>query len=122
MNRNRLVPREEVDAHGIVPIDEPGTAGTTPPISPRRPAPYGVEVNAGWRVPFTDMLCTQPPTAASWPLIWKPARFWGQAFRHRPQERPFGIPSMLPFDIGTPNNAGAVVTASGLIFHRRNDR
>ena len=29
---------------------------------------------------------------------------------------PFGIPSMLPIDIGTPNNGGGVVTASGLFF------
>ena len=29
---------------------------------------------------------------------------------------PFGIPSMLPFKIGTPNNGGSVVTAGGLIF------
>jgi quinoprotein glucose dehydrogenase len=29
---------------------------------------------------------------------------------------PWGIPSGLPFLIGTPNNGGAVVTAGGLIF------
>ena len=29
---------------------------------------------------------------------------------------PFGIPSMLPVNIGTPNNGGAVVTAGGLVF------
>src|SRR5690606_24464654 len=29
---------------------------------------------------------------------------------------PFNFPSMLPFTIGTPNNGGPIVTASGLIF------
>ena len=29
---------------------------------------------------------------------------------------PFGIPSMLPLEIGTPNNGGSVVTAGGLVF------
>jgi hypothetical protein len=29
---------------------------------------------------------------------------------------PWNIPSMLPLDIGTPNNGGAAVTAGGLIF------
>jgi quinoprotein glucose dehydrogenase len=29
---------------------------------------------------------------------------------------PFGIPSMLPITMGTPNNGGAAVTRSGLIF------
>ena len=28
----------------------------------------------------------------------------------------FGIPSRLPFTIGTPNNGGSVITAGGLIF------
>lgn len=29
---------------------------------------------------------------------------------------PFGIPSLFPFDIGTPNNGGPVITAGGLVF------
>src|SRR4051812_31255159 len=29
---------------------------------------------------------------------------------------PFNLPTLLPFTIGTPNNGGAVTTASGLIF------
>ena len=41
---------------------------------------------------------------------------WDRPFGQARTNGPFGIPSMLPFDIGTPNNGGAVVTASGLIF------
>lgn len=118
VNRNRLVPREEVDAHGIVPIDEPGASENSPSdISPQADTPYGIEVNAGWRVPFTDMLCTQPPYGGIMAVDLETREvLWDKPFGTARKNGPFGIPSMLPFDIGTPNNAGAVVTASGLIF------
>ncbi|KFG89476.1 Broad-specificity glycerol dehydrogenase, subunit SldA [Sphingobium herbicidovorans NBRC 16415] len=29
---------------------------------------------------------------------------------------PWGIPSMLPVTVGTPNNGGAVITAGGVLF------
>jgi quinoprotein glucose dehydrogenase len=31
-------------------------------------------------------------------------------------DRPFGMPTFIPLEIGTPNNGGSVVTAGGLIF------
>jgi quinoprotein glucose dehydrogenase len=118
VNRNRLVPREEIDEHGIVPLDEPGWADNSPDdISPQAGTPYGIEVNAGWRVPFTDMLCTQPPYGGIMAVDLETREvLWDKPFGTARKNGPFGIPSFLPFDIGTPNNAGAVVTASGLIF------
>lgn len=41
---------------------------------------------------------------------------WDRPFGSARKNGPFGLPSFLPFEIGTPNNGGAVVTASGLIF------
>src|SRR3546814_1529469 len=41
---------------------------------------------------------------------------WDRPFGTARTNGPFGIPSMLPITIGTPNNGGSVVTASGLIF------
>ena len=41
---------------------------------------------------------------------------WDRPFGEARTNGPFGIPSMLPVDIGTPNNGGAVVTAGGLVF------
>ncbi|MDZ4372221.1 MAG: membrane-bound PQQ-dependent dehydrogenase, glucose/quinate/shikimate family, partial [Phenylobacterium sp.] len=41
---------------------------------------------------------------------------WDRPFGTARRNGPFGIPSNLPFEIGTPNNGGAVVTASGLVF------
>jgi quinoprotein glucose dehydrogenase len=118
VNRNRLVPREEVDEYGIVPLDEPGWADNSPSnISPQAGTPYGIQVNAGWRVPFTDMLCTQPPYGGIMAVDLETREvLWDKPFGTARKNGPFGIPSMLPFDIGTPNNAGAVVTSTGLIF------
>lgn len=117
-NRNRLVPREEVDEYGIVPIDEPGWHDNSPDnISPQADTPYGIEVNAGWRVHFTDLLCTQPPYGGIMAVDLRTREvLWDKPFGTARRNGPFGLPSFLPFDIGTPNNAGAVVTASGLIF------
>lgn len=117
-NRNRLVPRDEVEGHGIVPIDQPGWHDNSPGnISPQADTPYGIQVNAGWRVPFTDLLCTQPPYGGIMAVdLTTREVLWDEPFGTARRNGPFGLPSFLPFDIGTPNNAGAVVTASGLIF------
>ena len=118
-NHNRLVPREEADAAGLKPIYEAGGGAETPlgEAGPQIGAPYAIDVNAGWRVPFTGLLCKQPPYGgiraidlATGETVWD--RPFGQALNNGP----FGIPSMLPIDIGTPNNGGPVVTAGGLVF------
>jgi quinoprotein glucose dehydrogenase len=62
--------------------------------------------------------------AASAPSTCAPATIWDRPLGTARNNGPFGIPSMLPIEIGTPNNGGAVVTAGGtLIFiagrHRR---
>lgn len=117
-NRNRLVPREEVDEVGVVPLDDAAySENPDTNINPQADTPYGIEVNAGWRVPFTDMLCTQPPYGGIMAVDLDTNEvLWDRPFGSARKNGPFGLPSFLPFDIGTPNNAGAVVTASGLIF------
>ncbi len=118
-NYNRLLTRAEADAAGLEPINTPGGPEKTPlgEAGPQTGAPYGIQVNAGWRVPYTGIVCKQPPYGgiraidlASGETLWD--RPLGTARRNGP----FGIPSMLPLNIGTPNNGGSVITASGLIF------
>ncbi|MFT5283825.1 MAG: quinoprotein glucose dehydrogenase [Yoonia sp.] len=43
-------------------------------------------------------------------------QLWDRPLGTARRNGPFGIPSMLPFNIGTPNNGGAIITAGGLIF------
>lgn len=121
-NYNQLVPREEVDAMGVRSINDPSYdpaagSGSHGSISPQAESPYGIRVNAGWRVPFTGLLCKQPPYGGIAAIDLNTREFlWDRAFGSARKNGPFGIPSMLPVDIGTPNNGGGVVTASGLFF------
>ncbi|MES2844667.1 MAG: membrane-bound PQQ-dependent dehydrogenase, glucose/quinate/shikimate family [Pseudomonadota bacterium] len=118
-NHNRLIPRAEADAAGLRPITEAGGTEETPlgEAGPQTGAPYAIQVNAGWRVPFTGLLCKQPPYGGIRAIdLGTGETLWDRPFGTARNNGPFGIPSRLPFDIGTPNNGGAVLTAGGLIF------
>lgn len=121
-NYNQLVPRSEVEELGILPITDPNYdsnagGGSHGSISPQAETPYGIRVNAGWRVPFTGLLCSEPPYGgiAAIDLTTREV-LWDRPFGTARRNGPFGIPSMLPLEIGTPNNGGGVITASGLFF------
>jgi quinoprotein glucose dehydrogenase len=117
-NHNRLIPREEAEALGVLSIDE-RDPGESPPegYSPQADTPWAIRVNAGWRVPFTGLLCKEPPYGGIMAIDLATRQvLWDQPFGKALRNGPFGIPSMLPIDIGTPNNGGSAVTASGLVF------
>lgn len=120
-NYNRLVPRAEADRLGWAPRgQERGGSmghGAEGAGDPQWGAPYAIQVNAGWRMPVTGLLCKQPPYGGIRAIDLRTGRtIWDRPFGTARRNGPFGIPSMLPLDIGTPNNGGAVVTAGGLIF------
>jgi quinoprotein glucose dehydrogenase len=113
-NHNRLLTRAEADEQGLAPINAPGG-----PVGSgaQSGAPYAIEVNAGWRVEGTGLLCKEPPYGGIRAIELSTGRtLWDRPFGTARKNGPFGIPSMLPLDIGTPNNGGSVLTASGLIF------
>ncbi len=121
-NYNQLIPRAEVDEMGVLPITDPNYdasagSGSHGSISPQALSPYGIRVNAGWRVPLTGLLCKEPPYGGIAAIDLQTREvLWDRPFGSARKNGPFGIPSMLPIDIGTPNNGGGVVTASGLFF------
>lgn len=118
-NFNRLVPREEADAIGLRAIDEPGGENSTVlgEAGPQRGAPYAIDVNAGWRVPFTGLLCSEPPYGGLRAIdLATGETLWDRPFGTARQNGPWGLPTYLPAEIGTPNNGGAVVMASGVAF------
>ncbi|SCW45266.1 quinoprotein glucose dehydrogenase [Sphingobium faniae] len=118
-NYVRLVPRKEADRRGWAPRDQARgeIGGAEGAGDPQAHTPYAIDVNAGWRLPGTGMLCKRPPYGGIRAIDMATGRtIWDRPFGQARTNGPFGIPSMLPFDIGTPNNGGAVVTASGLIF------
>jgi len=118
---NRLVPRAEADKNGWFPVGDPRhkdiVAGSDGKPSPQIGVPYAVIVNAGWVAPLTGLLCKQPPYGGIRAIDLKSGKtVWDRPLGTARNNGPFGIPSMLPMNIGTPNNGGAVVTAGGLIF------
>ncbi|MFN3353671.1 MAG: membrane-bound PQQ-dependent dehydrogenase, glucose/quinate/shikimate family [Brevundimonas sp.] len=130
-NYNRLVPREEATERGWYPRGHPAleqgdphptSRGGVPEAAegagdPQWGVPYAIDVNAGWRMGFTGMLCKEPPYGGIRAVDIRTGRtVWDRVFGQARKNGPFGVPSMLPIDIGTPNNGGAVVTGSGLIF------
>ncbi|RZJ18783.1 MAG: membrane-bound PQQ-dependent dehydrogenase, glucose/quinate/shikimate family [Brevundimonas sp.] len=118
-NYNRLVPRAEADEKGWYPRGDPRArkGGAEGAGDPQIGVPYAIDVNAGWRMPVTGMLCKQPPYGGLRAIeLGTGKTLWDRPFGTARKNGPFGIPSMLPIDIGTPNNGGSVVTAGGLIF------
>lgn len=113
-NYNMLVTRAEAQRRGWAPITHP-TGGKEG--DPQWGVPYAIDVNAGWRVKFTGLMCKQPPYGGIRAIDLATGRtLWDQPIGTARRNGPFGIPSFLPFTIGTPNNGGAVVTAGGLVF------
>jgi quinoprotein glucose dehydrogenase len=117
-NYVRLVPRAEANKEKIVPRFATSEPPSKPhQIDPQWGVPYAVKVNAGWRVPFTKLMCKRPPYGGIRAVDVATGRtLWDRPFGTARRNGPFNLPSMLPFTIGTPNNGGAVTTASGLVF------
>ncbi len=118
-NYNRLLSRAEADELGLKPRRETGELGKSSSHSndPQAGSPYAISVNAGWRVKLTGLLCKEPPYGGIRAISLATGKtVWDRSFGTARRNGPFGIPSMLPATIGTPNNGGAVVTAGGLVF------
>jgi quinoprotein glucose dehydrogenase len=118
-NYNRLVPRDEANRLGWAPRDQARgkIGGAEGAGDPQAGSPFAINVNAGWRLPFTGLLCKQPPYGGIRAIDLKSGKtLWDRPLGQARTNGPFGIPSMLPVSIGTPNNGGSVVTAGGLIF------
>ena len=117
-NYVKFVTRSEANKQGIVPR----FATNTPPSKPHQIDPqwgvkYAVDVNAGWRMPFTKLMCKRPPYGGIRAIDIETGKtLWDRPLGTARKNGPFKLPTYLPFKIGTPNNGGAVTTASGLIF------
>jgi quinoprotein glucose dehydrogenase len=117
-NYNRLLSRNEANDLGLKPIDVPHKP--MPPgiveYGPQAGLPYAIQVNPGWQQ-HTGLMCTRPPYGGITAIELATGKtLWDEPLGEARENGPFGIPSMLPLTIGTPNNGGALVTAGGLIF------
>ena len=118
-NYNILVPRGKADRLGWAPREEVrgDMGGAEGAGDPQVGTPFAIKVNAGWRLPVTKLLCKQPPYGGLRAIDLRTGKtLWDRPFGTARRNGPFGLPSGLPIDIGTPNNGGAALSASGLIF------
>ncbi|MGX8012830.1 membrane-bound PQQ-dependent dehydrogenase, glucose/quinate/shikimate family [Mesorhizobium sp. ORM8.1] len=116
-NYNQLIPREKADQIGFKSIEQGGGSQKAKDMGdPQMGSPYAISVNAGWRL-STGLLCSEPPYGHIRAIDLQTGKtLWDKPLGSAVKNGPWGIPSMLPLDIGTPNNGGPLVTAGGLIF------
>lgn len=117
-NYDQLIPRAEADKMGWRAIDDLGGTDTGAyDASPQKGAAYAALLNAGWKVPWTGMLCKEPPYGGIRAIDLKTGKtLWDKPFGDARGNGPFGLKSHLPIPIGTPNNGGPLITAGGLVF------
>jgi quinoprotein glucose dehydrogenase len=119
-NYDQLVPRALADKRGYKPRGPEGNQGGSKAEgegAAMAGLPYGVDVNAGWKLPLTGLLCKEPPYGWIRALDLTTGKtIWDRPFGSARSNGPWGISLGLPWTIGTPNNGGSVVTAGGLIF------
>jgi quinoprotein glucose dehydrogenase len=100
-NYNRLVPRAEADAKGWAPRHEARGGdlggGAEGAGDPQAGTPYAIDVNAGWRLPFTGLLCKEPPYGAFAPSNCEPGAPSGIVPSARPaRTAPSAFPPCSP--------------------------
>lgn len=119
-NYDRMVPRATAQAKGWKPRDESDAdnkAGQETTGFPQLDTPWAYTINAGWRLPITQMPCKEPPYGGIRAISLATGKtLWDRPLGTARRNGPFGLSSHLPIAIGTPNNGGSVVTAGGLIF------
>ena len=115
---SRLVPRAVDDKLGVFWLGDPRYKGPGPGANrPQAGLPYGQDVNTGWVLGSTGVICKQPPFGRIRAIDLATGKtLWDHPLGTAQRNGPWGIPSMLPFVIGLPNNGGSITTAGGLVF------
>ncbi|GBR28215.1 D-sorbitol dehydrogenase subunit SldA [Acetobacter orleanensis NRIC 0473] len=116
---DQLLTREQAVKQGLMPVDAPGfnpSAGGAEGAGAMAETPFGVSVEPFWNR-FTGMMCNKPPYGMIEAIDIKTKKvLWQRPLGTARANGPWGLPTGLPLNIGTPNNGGSVVTAGGLVF------
>jgi quinoprotein glucose dehydrogenase len=110
-NYARLIPRAEADREGRKPEGLGGHYAQRAQLG----TPYAVS-----NPPFLSPLgvpCQSPPFGTLSAVDLETGRLaWTRRLGTARDSGPFGLPSLLPFPLGTPNIGGSATTRSGLVF------
>lgn len=116
---DQLVTRKAADKEGLFAIDDPRFGqggGGAEGNGAQAQTPYGIHVGV-FGLDSTGLLCNQPPYGMITAINMHTKKVvWQHPLGSGEYNGPFGIPTHLPMDVGTPNNGGPIVTAGNLIF------
>ncbi|CAI9120882.1 pyrroloquinoline quinone-dependent dehydrogenase [Brytella acorum] len=116
---DQLVNRAKANKLGLMSVDDPNftpSSGGAEGNGAMSETPYGIVVTPFWNQ-YTGMMCNKPPYGMIEAIDIKTKKvLWQKPLGTARANGPWGLPTGLPLNIGTPNNGGSVVTAGGLIF------
>lgn len=79
-------------------------------------SPYAVNVQPFY-APITNVLCNEPPYGMVTAINMNTKKvIWQKPLGTAEHNGPFGLPTYLPINIGTPNNGGPIITDGGVVF------
>ena len=110
-NYTYLIPRAEADKMGV----KPGPEGFMPGPNAQAGTPFAARTRA-FLSPI-GVPCINPPYATLTAVDLNTGRvLWSNPFGQAKDNGPWGIPSMLPINMGVPAIGGSVSTKSGVVF------
>jgi quinoprotein glucose dehydrogenase len=115
---DRLLSRKQADTMGLYSIDDPRHTDKSGAEGPGAMAdtPYGVDVQP-FLMPLTQVLCNEPPYGMITAIDMRTRKVtWQRPFGTARANGPFGLPTYMPIEVGTPNNGGPIITAGNLVF------
>lgn len=116
---DQLVTRKKADKLGLMSIDDPNfnpSGGGAEGNGAMSDTPYGIVVTPFWDQ-YTHMMCNKPPYGMIEAIdVHTKKVLWKHPLGTARANGPWGLPTYLPLQIGTPNNGGPIITAGGLAF------
>lgn len=111
----QLISRAEANKEGLQSMDAKNYKPVPGIGRPMADTPYGVKISAFFSP--TGMLCSEPPYGMISAIdLRTKSILWQHPLGSAERNGPFGLPTHMPIQIGTPNNGGPIVTAGGVIF------
>jgi quinoprotein glucose dehydrogenase len=117
---DQLLTREQADKLGLMSLDNPkyvpGVGGGAEGAGAQADTPYGISVSP-FLMPLTQVLCNEPPYGMITAIDMRTRKvIWQHPLGTARANGPFGLPTGMPMEVGTPNNGGPIITAGGLVF------
>lgn len=116
---DQLITRAVANKQGLKSVDDPTYkpgGGGAEGNGAQADTPYGINVSPFY-APISNVLCNEPPYGMITAIdLHSKKVLWQKPLGSAEHNGPFGLPTYLPINIGTPNNGGPMITGGGLSF------